>query len=95
MTERIRFTVTQEHIDKGCSNHDADTNCPIARALRDARPNTEWHVWGSIRGHRTGLVTEGRYESRPKWQLSHRASRFIRAFDAKQPVAPFTGEIYR
>ena len=72
---RITVEVTQDHIGRG---EVGLMRCPIALALR------EDHGWRNPRVHHGKA-------SGPYWicKLPWRARRFVRKFDAGQPVEPF------
>lgn len=81
----ITVNVTQDHIDKG-REHDCHT-CPVARALREAHPAKWWVGYGMEFGQVTAGIARG-----PGCLLPVEACRWVRAFDSKKPVSPFSFE---
>lgn len=83
----MRIDVTQEDIDKG--QQSACYFCPIARAMnRASRDGTTWAVFpASCRADSTDRVGERRLVLPPA------AREFIRAFDAREPVSPFSFDL--
>ncbi len=80
----ISISVTQGDIDKGCTG--AAFECPIARAFKRKGYTVGVSGWRISLYGKDGTFL---YQVRP----SDEVIAFIRNFDAKLPVSPFTFEI--
>jgi hypothetical protein len=82
------ISVTAEHIAKG--ERDSCRFCPVARAISEALPDIELVAVDSA------YASFGHPDAWPRCReiaLPDPATRFIEAFDAGDPVKPFTFEL--
>ncbi len=77
----MKVRVTQEHIR--CGERRSPRGCPIALALREKRGLS------NVRVHLTHAFTPSH-----EFRLPLEAQEFIKAFDNRSPVEPFSFELW-
>lgn len=79
----MKITVTQEDIDKGLPNRCYE--CPVSLAVKRALGARDVSVSWTITAHVDGEIL--------KFNKTDPITRFVAAFDARQPVQPFEFEL--